>query len=255
MQSDELSRPWRFRAAAGVVIALLCGGTGLAQSPPPTRAEAARPTSPEAAHHRLTRRLTIDVEGQRLEDVVRFLEQATGVTMEPAWREDPRDAGLDPEALVTVAASNEPALSFLERVLDRAGDPFDPPTWQLSPDGALQFGPRSVLNRSKRTEVYDIHDLLLTVPDFDEQVEVDLEAVLAQGDGGQGSILEETNSPQEPRRPGPTERGEEIAEMLTTLIEPAQWTANGGDGASVRLYNGTLIVQAPGYIHRQISGW
>lgn len=254
MRSDEPCRPWRLRAAAGVVIALLTGGVGLAQSQPPAPADAAHPASPEAAHRRLAQRLTIEVHGQRLEDVVRFLEQATGVTMEPAWRENPRDAGLDPDALVTASASNEPALSFLERVLDRADDQFDPATWQLSPQGALQFGPRSILNRAKRTEVYDIHDLLLTVPDFDEQVELDLESVLAQGDGGQGSILEETNSPQG-QRPGPTDRGEEIAEILTTLIEPAQWTANGGDAASVRVYNGTLIVQAPGYIHRQISGW
>ena len=33
------------------------------------------------------------------------------------------------------------------------------------------------------------------------------------------------------------------------------WTDNGGEGASMHLFNGTLIVNAPDYIHRQINGY
>jgi hypothetical protein len=43
-------------------------------------------------------------------------------------------------------------------------------------------------------------------------------------------------------------------DMLTSVIETEQWTINGGEGASVRIHGGTLIVHAPAYIHRQIDG-
>lgn len=236
-------------------MAFLAAGAAAAQSSSPTESERLTETvSPRRhAQQRLQQRVTIELTDQRLEDVVRFLEQATGVTMAPAWREGRLDAGLDRDALITATARNEPALAFLERVLDRAGDPFDPSTWQLSEEGVLQFGPRSELNQTKRAEIYDIGDLLFNVPDFDDRVEIDLEVVLAQGDGGEGSILEHAGEPSAAPAPDKAERAREIVDMLTSLIEPEQWTTNGGEGASVRIHGGTLIVLAPAYIHRQIS--
>src|SRR5690606_6661321 len=109
-------------------------GSAAGQAGEPSSAQA-QPR--ESMHDRLARRLTFEVKDQPLEDIVRFLEQATGVTMEAVWQRDGRSAGLDPDALISITASNEPALSLLERVLARVGDPLDAPTWQLSQSGAL----------------------------------------------------------------------------------------------------------------------
>ena len=38
-------------------------------------------------------------------------------------------------------------------------------------------------------------------------------------------------------------------------IEPDAWQVNGGDAASIRYYQGTLIVRAPDYIQRQLGGY
>ena len=38
-------------------------------------------------------------------------------------------------------------------------------------------------------------------------------------------------------------------------MEPDAWDINGGEYATIRYYQGTLIIRAPDYIHRQIGGY
>ena len=38
-------------------------------------------------------------------------------------------------------------------------------------------------------------------------------------------------------------------------VEPDAWIDNGGDAASIRFYQGVLIVRAPDYVQRQIGGY
>jgi hypothetical protein len=44
-------------------------------------------------------------------------------------------------------------------------------------------------------------------------------------------------------------------QIITQLVEPDQWVDNGGSGGTIRYYNGTLIVNAPDYMHRGIDGY
>ena len=44
-------------------------------------------------------------------------------------------------------------------------------------------------------------------------------------------------------------------DLLKELIETEQWADNGGDGATMKLYQGAIIINAPDYIHRQINGY
>src|SRR5690606_7280790 len=46
-----------------------------------------------------------------------------------------------------------------------------------------------------------------------------------------------------------------LIDLITTFVEPEQWQDNGGDGGTIRYFQGTLIVNAPDYIHRQINGY
>ena len=41
----------------------------------------------------------------------------------------------------------------------------------------------------------------------------------------------------------------------TSTVEPDAWEDAGGSAASVRYYQGVLMVRAPDYIHRQIGGY
>ena len=50
------------------------------------------------------------------------------------------------------------------------------------------------------------------------------------------------------------QRGIQIRNKLE-IVEPDGWEANGGTWGSIRYYQGTLIIRAPDFMHRQIGGY
>lgn len=219
---------------------------------------------------RMMRMMTIEFKDARLEDVVRYLGEQTGAELEPMWVDDHNATGLDKEQTISLKVNNVSALTVLEKVLARAQtDAFaedNNNTWQMSDLGTLQFGPKARLNKFKRLEIYDINDLLLVIPDFTDAPQFNLDSVLqsAGGRGGGGGGQSPFQSNQNRQQGAPiggeqvlpkAERADEIKRIITEIVEPNQWLDNAGDGGSIRYYQGTFIVNAADYMHRQLNGY
>ena len=206
-----------------------------------------------SAHAATPSRITVHADDVRQADAVAFLDHATTARLEPLWRDRTRD-GLDPDALVSLHLENATLTDALDRLLEQtATTPFveDAPTWQRTPAGAVQLGPRSRLNDHKRVVVDDLRDLTHIVPDFDAVPVLDLQSVLQQGSGS-GSIFRDPSNAGEwtgEREPA----AEEIRDLVLAMVEPVQWRTNGGDGADLRLLGDVLVVNAPGYVHRRLG--
>ena len=209
---------------------------------------------------KLMRPITLQVEDNRLEDVIRFLATTTGADIEPMWITDRNPDGLDKDATVTLKLGELPALTALERVLSYVEDEFiGGNTWQMSEDtGAIQIGPKVRLNKYKRTVMYDINDLLMIIEDKDQVPDLDLQNVLQSsgqgGSSGQSPFRDDQDNEREPR-PTIEERSQEIEDLITELVQPEQWQRNGGEGAVLRPWRGVLIIRAADYIHREINGY
>ena len=250
-----------------IAAALAAGGLGLAGLGAP--ALAYNPTMNEVASQRaatslqqLKRPMTVTFQDDRLEDVLKFLSQTTGAPFDVRWLEEGgAGAGLDRDAEVSLEITTEtPALNVLERVLAKVSDDFDKATWQVSTYGDIVLGPRSRLNADKRMRVYDIQDLVFSVPSFTDVPELDISSVLNQssgrgGGGGGGNIFNTTNT-TEGEADSQEELVDKIVEIIETSIETDQWQANGGDGGVITVYQGSmLLITAPDYIHRQLEGY
>jgi hypothetical protein len=75
----------------------------------------------------------------------------------------------------------------------------------------------------------------------------------AGGGGGGGAPF---GSPgEEPERMSEDEKVQQLVDIILETIEPDAWLDNGGDAASIRYFEGVLIVRAPDYIQRQIGGY
>ncbi len=203
---------------------------------------------------KLQRRLTIDFTDSRLEDVITFVTEVTGADIEPVWTVG-NTVGLDKDKRVTLSVKNQAALTAIEKILEKSQDDFQQNAWQLSDSGALEIGPKDALNRTKRVEIYDINDLLHVIPRYSEVPQIDLNSVLQQAQGGGQSPFEDADEDDNEDRRTRAERTQDIIDLLITLVEPDQWVDNGGEGASIRAWNGQLIVRAPDYVHRQINGY
>lgn len=200
-------------------------------------------------------RVTLDAKESRLEDVFTFLKTVTQADLEPLWADANNDRGLDKERPITIKLNEVPALRALERILEQASESSDTATWQLTDTGALQCGPRSRLNATRRLVTYDIKDLLLEVPDYTDAPKIDLQQALqsSQGGGGQGPF---TDADSERQRDDQRKQRltEDLLRLIRETVEPEQWDTAGGV-ATMRVFRDTLLVNAPDYVHRGLNGY
>jgi hypothetical protein len=205
--------------------------------------------------NKLQRRVTVEITDQRLEDVVKFIADFSGANIDAIWN-DAGAEGLDKERRVSISVKDVACLTMLELLLARTGDEFSGNSWQMAESGEIQIGPRSQLNKAATLKIYDVQDLLFEVPSFTNVPQLDLEQVLSQssgGGGGGGNVIQGAD----PEVQSLTERelSDKLVNIITNNIERDQWTRNGGDGASIDVHAGTLLVRAPDYIHRQLVGY
>ena len=206
---------------------------------------------------KLLRPITLDVTDQALGDIMTFITDFTGAEIEPRFADDRNPDGLDPETLISIDVKNIPTLRLLELVLEQAArDSFESATWQFTPWGSVEVGLKSTLNRRQRVQIYDISDLLLVLPDYEDAPEIDLQSVLqsSQGGGGGQSPFDDAGGQDDEER-DLQERRDTIIDLIQSIVQPEQWQANGGDGGSIRIYQNALVVRAADYIHREIDGY
>jgi hypothetical protein len=258
-------------AGSGIGLA-----TALAQPPAAPASGGANQLAPAKTGRenltRLQKTITVDMKEWKLEDAIKHLATESEANFEPVWKTGNED-GLDPEMLITFSAKGLDALTVLEKVLEKAsGDAItsdEKATWQVSEYGTLQVGPRKALNKSRRTHVYDVSDLLFEVPVYDDVPVIDLAQVLQSSGGGGGGGGQSGNifggsgggagGGNEERQRERRERREalvtELKAMLTSLAEKDQWEDNGGTGGTITVYQGNIIIDAPDYMHRAIAGY
>lgn len=216
--------------------------------------------------NRMLKPVTGEFKDQRLEDALKYIAELTGADIEPLWTDEQFTTGLDKEKQITLKFNGLTALKLMERVLEKASDEGasgGAATWQLTEGGGMQVGPKSRLNKYKRVEIYDINDLLLVVPDYLNAPQFDLQSVLQSNGGGGGgrSPFRDNNQNSQNKGPGGVDhltrddRAKELQKLISDLVDTEQWLDNGGEGGSIRYYQGSFIINAADYLHRQINGY
>lgn len=208
---------------------------------------------------RMLKPVQVEFREQRLEDVMKFFGEVTGADIEVLWTDDQNTTGLDKEAIINLKSNGASALKLMERVLEKAqgGTTQGENTWQLSDTGALQVGPKVRLNAYKRLEIYDIADLLVDVPRYNNVPQFDLSSVLSSsGQGGSGqSPFQNTQQNQTTSFGDRTQKTTDLITLIQELVETEQWVDNGGTGGTIRTFQTALIVNAPDYMHRALNGY
>lgn len=220
--------------------------------------------------------VTVQFSETSARDAINYLQTVLGVNLVARYNTDKAGEGLDPEAPITLNVTSKPALTVLEMVLDQcAGD--EAATWQLR-DGYVEVGTKERLSGGSAREIryYPIRDLLFNPPQFNNAPAIDLNNALNQsqnqggqgggggggtggggggggGGGQQGNIFGQAGA--EDPRASEAERAQQIIDLIVETVEPEGWDITGGTWATIRYYQGTLIIRAPDFIHRQIGGY
>lgn len=202
----------------------------------------------------MSKPITLDVEDQPLEDIINFLIDYTEAQIEPVYLDGIASTGMDRDTLLTLRVTNVPAITVLERILKKAeriegiGEEY---TWQFTDIGSIECGPKTVLNENQRIELYDIADLIMVVPDFDNAPQFNIQS----SGGSSGGTSPFSGGGTQIQIESGADRSQRIIDLIQTSVEPDQWANAGGDGASLTVYGTSLVISAPDYIHRQIVGY
>jgi len=226
--------------------------------------------------------ISVDFKETPARDAFNYIQTLLGINMTGRYNDDRTAAGIDPELPITLSAQDTSALTVIEMMLDQCGDEFSECTWQLR-DGYFEFGTKERLSAKNARDIryYPIRDLLFEPQNFSNAPDLNLDTALNQGGGGSGGFggggggggggfgggggggggagggggtIFDDPEDAEPRRTE-AEKAQEIIDLITETVEPDAWDVNGGNIATIRYYQGTLIIRAPDYIQREIGGY
>ena len=208
--------------------------------------------------------LTFDAVG--FSDVIDFLRDVSGANLFVNWK-SLEAAGIDRNTPVTARLRNIKFSKALSIILDSVGGGQTKLGYTVD-EGVITISTLDDLSKNVAVRVYDIRDLIIDVPDFNDAPQFSLDASQNQGNsgggggGGQGGVTQGgvsnnlfggggTRNQQET---GPTRQ--ELVDSITKLIEDTvatdTWKDNGGSVGALRELQGQLIVTQTPENHRQL---
>jgi uncharacterized membrane protein YgcG len=215
--------------------------------------------------------VSVDFRETPAREAFRQLAEMLRIDMEVRWAGTGSSLpGFDPGAPVTMKVERASGLAVLERLIDAVAT--EPSTWQLRAQGFVEVGPKARLASpaAQEVRVEPVGDLLMEVPDFDNAPEFNLNQAVPVGSaggvaggggfgggmggggaGGGGGALGDSDGPP-PRTPDEM-RARQLIALITTTVEPDAWLDPGV--ASIAYLDGNLVIRAPDYVHRQITGY
>ncbi len=219
----------------------------LGVSPPPGRLFGA-----------LDKKIPVDFRDDPFGEVVERLADATGLNIIVNWN-DLKHAGIDRTVPIDLSLPREITLKkALTEVLEQAGGGLVDVGFDITED-ALKIATRSTLDKQTYTAVYDINDLLMEIPIFNDAPMTDLRHVSQQA--AQAAIEQpeqpwlygddDDDEPEEdPKRAG---RARKIIELIQETVAPSSWRDNGGTIGTINEINGQLVVTQNSASQQQIG--
>ncbi|HEX8913879.1 MAG TPA: hypothetical protein VF796_16135 [Humisphaera sp.] len=175
-------------------------------------------------------------------------------------------AGVNPDTPINIDLRNVTLSKILTTMLAEAGG-ATAISFQVN-DNVIEITTRELADREMVTRIYPIDDLIMEIPSFDNAPDFNLQNTNQGGQsgggggggrgggggGGGGSIFGGNGGTQEKEKTKTRdERAQEIIDLIINTVRPDVWKDNGGT-ASIRHFNGKLVITAPPSIHELIGG-
>ncbi len=204
--------------------------------------------------HRLAASVpSIIVHNQPFSGVVGLLRNETGTNIVVNWNALAA-AGVSKQTPISLSLRNVPFKKVLSIVLQQAQGGGGSQLGYSISEGVLTISTRAQLSQQQVVKVYDIHDLLVQAPNFSNAPSFNLQSatqntsssVSSQGGGGAmgaagGGLF--TGSAATTSQAGQSAKLiASITKLITSTVDPASWTANGGTIGSISELNGQFVV-------------
>jgi type II secretory pathway component GspD/PulD (secretin)/tetratricopeptide (TPR) repeat protein len=209
----------------------------------------------------LDRQIPVDFDGDPFDTVIERLADAQRLNVIVNWR-DLEQAGVDRTVPIELTLPNEITLKkALTEVLEQAGGSRVELGYTVG-GGAIKIATRNTLDRETYTAVYDINDLLMEVPNFNDAPMTDLTKATARRTTdrpaadqtpwtSQGGDAQEQRAPDsDPQRAA---RVAKIIQLIRDTVEPDSWSEHGGSVGTIQEINGQLVITQNSSGQRQVG--
>lgn len=195
----------------------------------------------------------VDFPGSTLEQALAYVGHLTQINMDVKWSEL-EGINIARDQTINLSLKNVPVRIVLERILDQVSeDDFgDRAAWAVN-DGVLIVSSDADIRKHTVLDIYDVRDLIVEVPNYDNAPEFDLNTILQSSRGGGGQSPFTENDEDIVRVPF-EERMDEMKDMLMDLVDPEGWQDKGGDTGRIYDWNGQLVIVNTPANHREIRG-
>src|SRR6266850_210709 len=198
-----------------------------------------------------------------LKDAIDFLRDVSGSNIHVNWKAI-EAAGITPDTAINIKLRQVLLQKVLGLLLSEASGGAGL-TFYID-DGVIEITTREIADNTMYTVVYPVQDLLVEPPPFVEPPQFDLSYASSRGgagggSGGRGSGGGQTlfgqngqNWNQQNNQPRDKDaKAKELVELIVDAVSPSIWVRNGGK-ATIRVFDGNLVVTAPRSVHEEIGG-
>ena len=243
------------RLATTVVGLGLIGGA--AYTPQPVAAQSASRVAQAALSRRMPE---INLANIPLGEAIEHLRDLSQVNLIVNWRAL-AEAGVSRDTPINVRLHDVPLRKVLSTILGEAG--AGTALTFTTDENVIEVTTLALADEQMYTRIYPIEDLIMDIPTFDNIPNLALDSQSNSGGGGggktgggssTGSIFQPSgNGGSDDKSKSKEDRAKDLVDLIISTIRPDSWRDNGGK-ASIRYFNGNLIVTAPQSIHELIGG-
>lgn len=198
----------------------------------------------------------IDFNNDPFNTVIQKFAQKNDVNISVVWK-DLAAAGIPSDTPVNLQLNNQvPMRRALREVLDQVGG-AGVELGYYADEGVIKVATREWLNENTETIVYDVRDLLMPIPHFDDAPQMDLTSpdVYINHDmpsGGRTIFPDEDN--EEVRERIKDFHAQTLIDLIRTSVEPDSWRKNSGTVGSIAELNGQLVITQTPTGHARVGG-
>ena len=208
----------------------------------------------------------IKLDSVAFKDALDFVQDLSGANFHVNWAAL-QAAGVTKDAVIDLHLRGVPLRKALNLILSEAAAGNAVLTYYVD-DNVIEITTLELADKVMITRVYPVDDLLMDVPDFTDAPKFDLSQqqgnssgtqVGGSGGGGgsssSGSLFGGSGGGGGDSTPTVTraQKAQQLVDLITSIVRPEIWTTNGGP-ASIRFFNGSLIVTAPRSVQEEIDG-
>ena len=200
------------------------------------------------------KKIPADFNDVPLASALAYVQKTTGVNMDINWAALEK-VGIDRETAISMKLPEASAETIMERIIEKVSpDKATAAGWAVD-KGILTVSSEQQINSRTVTEIYDVHDLLVEIPNFTNAPEFDLATVL-KSDAASSSAAPFVASGKTTleHRTTPEQRTKEVIDILTNTIAHDSWQENGGEVGFVQQFQGALVVTTTPRVHKSSDG-